>query len=93
MFFKGSRYEKVKDAQINTAEGRIINYKAIRFIPETKAIQMHTVSQGDRLDLISQKYYKDPLLFWRICDANITMLPDELLEETGTRILIPPSLR
>ena len=93
MFYKGSRYENVKEAYITGNGGRVIEYKRIRFIPETKAIQMHTVLQGDRLDLISQKYFKDPLLFWRICDANITMLPDKLLEETGTTILIPLSLR
>ena len=93
MFFIGSRYEKVKELYISGAGGRLIKYKRIRFIPDTQAVQTHSVSQGDRLDLISQKYYKDPLLFWRICDANITMLPDKLLEETGNTILIPPSLR
>ncbi len=93
MFFKGSRYEKVKEASITCADSRVISYKRIRFIPEINAIQTHTVSQGDRPDLIAQKYYKDPLLFWRICDANKTMLPADLLKETGTTVLIPPSLR
>ncbi len=93
MFFKGSRYEKVKEAQITSANGRVIKYKRIRFILETPAIQQHTVVQGERLDLIAQQHYKDPLLFWRICDANKAMLPDGLVEEVGQRILIPPTLR
>lgn len=93
MFFKGSRYEKVVTAQITDASGRAIKYKGIRFIPETPAIMQHTVVQGDRLDLIAHQYYQDPELFWRICDANKAMLPDELVAEVGRRILIPPALR
>jgi len=93
VFFKGSRYEKVKNAQITAASGRVIIYKRIRFIPETPALQQHTVVQGERLDLIAQQYYRDPLLFWRICDANKAMLPDELVAEVGRRILIPPAMR
>ncbi len=93
MFFKGSRYENVKNALFTAVDGRVIQYKRIRFIPETAAIQRHTVGQGERLDLISHRYFKDPLLFWRICDANKAMPPDELVEEAGRRILIPPALR
>jgi nucleoid-associated protein YgaU len=43
--------------------------------------------------MIAHQYYKDPLLFWRIADANKAMLPDELIEEAGERILIPPVQR
>lgn len=93
MFFKGSRYEKVNTHEITDVSGRVIIYKRIRFIPETPAIQQHAVLQGERLDLIAQQYYRDPLLFWRICDANKAMLPDELVAEVGWRILIPPAMR
>ena len=27
-------------------------------------------ADGDRLDLISYRFYRDPEQFWRICDAN-----------------------
>ena len=93
MFFKGSRYEKVKETEITDISGRTIKYIKIRFIPETLATKQHVVVQGDRLDLIAHKNYQDPELFWRICDANLAMLPYELLEEIGRRILIPPALR
>ncbi len=93
MFFKGSRYEKVKEAQLTNTNGRVIKYKRIRFIQETPAIQRHTVVRGERLDLITHQHYKDPLLFWRICDTNKAMLPDELVIEVGRRILIPPAQR
>lgn len=93
MFFKGSRYEKVGTHEISDARGNVVKYKRIRFIPETPAILQHTVVQEERLDLIAHQYYRDPELFWRICDANKAMLPDELVAEAGRRILIPSSLR
>lgn len=91
MFFKGSRYENVKNTEITDLKGRVINCKRIRFIPETSVQQQYTIVQGDRLDLIAQQFYRNPELFWRICDANSVMLPDELVEEIGRQILIPSS--
>ena len=44
--------------------------------------------EGDRLDLIAWKSYKNPELFWRICDANAAMRPDELTETLGWRLRI-----
>lgn len=90
MFFKGSRYATVAEHEITDRNGRTIRYKGIRFIPETKARAVHTVSQGERLDHIAHRYYKDPERFWRICDANDVMNPDDLVEEPGKKIVIPP---
>ena len=93
MFFKGSRYEKVPTAEIVGKSGRVTKYKRIRFIPDTPATRQHVILQGERLDLIAHRYYRDPELFWRICDANKAMLPDELVAEVARRILIPPAQR
>ncbi len=90
MFFKGSRYENVGDAQFTDAQGRVIRYKKIRFIPDTPARFNHLVSQSDRLDLLAFRYYRDPLKFWRIADANHEMIAEELTAQPGRRILIPP---
>jgi hypothetical protein len=90
MFFKGSRYEKVGDIQYTDPQGRVITYKKIRFIPDTPAIFNHLVSQGDRLDLLSFRYYRDPYKFWHIADANNTLQAEALTSQPGTRILIPP---
>jgi len=93
VFFKGSRYEKVKEGRIRDARGREVAYKRIRFIPETPGSLWHTVGQDERLDLIAHRYFQDPELFWRICDANTAMLPDDLVSEQGRAILIPPARR
>jgi len=89
VFFKGSRYEQVPDAQMTIPGGRAVSYKRIRFIPGTAAAGEHTVTQGERLDLIAQQYLRNPECFWRVCDANLSMLPDELDATPGRTILIP----
>lgn len=51
-------------------------------------LQEHVVVQGDRLDNITARYLSDPEHFWRICDANNAMRPDELTETIGRRLRI-----
>jgi hypothetical protein len=46
------------------------------------------VFQGDRLDNIAALYLGDPEQFWRICDANAAMRPNELTETIGRRLRI-----
>jgi nucleoid-associated protein YgaU len=90
MFFRGSRYATVPDAFISDATGRVIRYKTLRFIPETRAPAGHRVVGGERLDHIAYRYYRDPERFWRIADANRALWPDDLLRP-GVIIGIPPS--
>ncbi len=90
MFFKGSRYEKVASSQIKDSKGRPVNYKKIRFISETAGVIGYSVHQGDRLDQIANLSFRDPQRFWRICDANNAMWPDDLLI-VGATLEIPPS--
>ena len=91
MFFKGSRYERVETDEYVDPKGRVILYKKVRFIPETKAQLGHRVRQGERLDHIAQRYYQDPERFWRISDANRATWPDDLIAGPGRTLLIPPS--
>ena len=91
MFFKGSRYEGVETDKYIDRNGRVIPYTKARFIPETKAQLGHLVNQDERLDHIAHRYYRDPERFWRICDANRTLWPDDLTARPGRTILIPPS--
>jgi len=90
VFFRGSRYANVSEGQITDGRGREIRYKKVRFIPETRAQMAHVVNQGERPDHIAHRYLRDPERFWRICDANLTMWPDDLVAEAGRKILIPP---
>jgi hypothetical protein len=90
MFFKGSRYEKVATNTITDASGTVIVYKKIRFIPLTDGIAGYSVKQGERLDQIANRIFRDPQRFWRICDANTAMWPDDLTVVART-LEIPPA--
>jgi hypothetical protein len=89
MFTKNSRYAKVENAEMTDAKGRVITYKQTRFIQPTPALQGHIITEGERLDHISFYYYRDPSRFWRICDANAAMWPDDLAADIGRKINIP----
>jgi hypothetical protein len=89
VFFKGSRYENVDENEIEDRTGRGLHYKKVRFIPPTPAVRGHVVVQGERLDQIAFRTLNDPQRFWRICDANETMWPEDLVVELGRTIGIP----
>lgn len=91
MFEHTSRYYALEDASYTTANGRVITYKRRRFLPDGKNLPLLvevTVTQGDRLDLITARTLGDPEQFWRICDANNTIYPSDLIEP-GRILRIP----
>lgn len=58
--------------------------------PDTLAtVDVHEVKGGERLDNIAAARLGDPEQFWRLCDANRALRPDELTETTGRRLRIP----
>jgi len=67
-------------------------YVLRRFIPSPNTLNVagrHTVAANDRPDSLGAKYLADPLLYWRIADANAVVDPNELTETLGRRIDIP----
>lgn len=93
MFQRGSRYANVADATWKDPGGIEIPYKRLRLLPAPAAIQGHRVVAGDRLDLIAFRFYQDPEQFWRICDANRALLPDDLLLPAGRVLAVPVAER
>jgi hypothetical protein len=89
MFFRGSRYEPVPDAELTASDGRIVRYKRRRVIPEVRTSLATTVRNGDRPDLLSYRALGDPELFWMLCDANRTRRPAELTRTAGRTIAVP----
>jgi hypothetical protein len=91
MFPNTSRYASTKTAETTDANGRQIVYLRRRFIsqPERFALLMeHLVTEGERLGNITFRYLGDPEQFWRICDANGAVRPEELTDTPGQRIRI-----
>jgi hypothetical protein len=70
MFSKRSRYNKLSDVVTLDAKGRSIESKSIRLLPEVTGTFNHVIEEVDRLDHLAYKYYKQPVKWWRICDAN-----------------------
>jgi hypothetical protein len=90
MFFRGSRYENVAEAEIVSAAGRTIRYKRARFIPESPVgRQSYVVRESDRADLATYAVLGDPEVFWRLCDLNRVQRPVDLTAVPGTRIAAP----
>ena len=96
MFDSKSRYYSLDVATISVPDEsepsgtRDIRYVRRRIIPSSDALTTlveHTVAQGERLDQITARYLGDPTQFWRVCDANDVIQPEEL-EETGRVIKI-----
>lgn len=86
-----SRYALIEITTIETSDGETVRYLKRRFVPPSERfslLQEHTVTQGDRLDNVTARYLGDPEQFWRICDANNTMHPDELTKDVGRSIRI-----
>ena len=86
-----SRYYGLATETIQTVDGRTLTYVTRRFVPSPdnfELLQYHTVTQGERLDNITATYLNDPQQFWRICDANGAMRPDDLTKTVGGKIRI-----
>ena len=91
LFPPGSRYHNIETTTFKSADGKEIIHLKRRFVPapdRLSLLQEHIVVEGDRLDNITALYLSDPLLFWRICDANNVMNPPSLTIEIGRRLRI-----
>jgi hypothetical protein len=83
-----SRYATVGTATFVGPDGIPVPYLRRRFIPPPErfsAIGEHRVGDEERLDVIAAQLLGDPTQFWRLCDANLAMRPEEL--EQPDRIL------
>jgi hypothetical protein len=90
-FAPTSRYYGIETATLEKPDGTLLVYVRRRFLPlpESLAVlQEYQVKQGDRLDNLAAQLVGDAEQFWRMCDANTAMRPDELTETIGRRLRI-----
>lgn len=77
-----SRYYALPVLTFTAPDGTVIRYIKRRIIPDAAlypTLTLHRVQQGDRIDLLAARYLGDPLLYWRIADANLAVRPDDPL--------------
>lgn len=94
MFESTSRYAPIDEATIVLPQPdgsmRTTRFKRRRLVPQPATmthLAEHTVTGGERLDVIAARYMGDPTAFWRLCDANEVLRPEDL-ERIGTTINI-----
>jgi hypothetical protein len=91
-----SRYAGIEVATMTAADGRTVTYLRRRFVPPPERFALlseHRVVAGERLDTIADQELGDPELFWRLCDANGALRPDDLLEPgRALRITLPEGI-
>ena len=92
-FAANSRYQTTPTTTLIDADGVEIVYLQRRFVPQPSAFSLlryHVVvgSERARLDNVAATELGDAELFWRLCDANGALDPDELTEPTGRRLRI-----
>lgn len=90
-FSISSRYHSVEISSIENQNGEPVAYVKRRLIPAQEnyfVLQKYICSEGDRPDLLAQKFYNDPERFWQILDANVILDPDELTNTPGKIIKI-----
>lgn len=93
-FSPSSRYARLATATYVDAQGNSYSYMTRRFLPPGSSftlLQQYSIVEGDRLDNLSAKFLGDSEMFWRLCDANDAMEPDELVAQIGRalRITLP----
>ena len=85
-----SRYYDVTRSVLTAANGELTPYLSRRFSPQSDQFALlrnHVVTDAERLDLIAARELGDPEAYWRICDANDALRPDDLLV-VGRRLRI-----
>lgn len=91
LFAPASRYYVVGTTVLETGNGKVVVHLRRRFVPAPERfslLQEHTIVQGDRLDNLANQYLGDPEQYWRLCDANGAIRPDEIMERIGQSIRI-----
>jgi hypothetical protein len=78
VFFAGSRYANLPTYQVVTSDGTMVTVTRLPLPGKPPTLGLHPRPNGQRLDLIAYHFLKDATTFWKLCDANNSMMPDAL---------------
>ncbi len=89
-----SRYYAIAVATLTREDGSVVPYLTRRLLPPVEGftiLREHRVVEGERPDHVAARELGDPEAFWRLCDANGVMHPDELTAEVDAivRVALP----
>ena len=81
IYDRNSRYAKFSTLEQTTdAQGRKVLTMGRARVPAQKELGEHVRRDGQRLDHLASYYLKDASAYWRICEINDVLLPDQLAE-------------
>ena len=89
MIFAGSRYQNTGTYAVKKADGQVVT--ALKPpLPGAAIVRgyLRRRAEAQRLDIVANYYLKDATAFWKLCDANNAIRPDELTETVGRRLRI-----
>jgi hypothetical protein len=93
MFDSSSRYAQQPTHTYLDEQGRVRRFVSLREIPppvpRREDDPVHVVGDAERQDCIAWQILGDPTLYWRLCDANGLLHPDEMTATVGRRLLAP----
>jgi hypothetical protein len=86
MFSSDSRYRRSTVLTDTNSAGLPIEVAELRLPPPTEGSFAHVIQEGDRIDNLANKYYREPRKWWRIADANPEFAtPGQLLGQAPLR--------
>ena len=85
-----SRYDKTPLVKLTDPGGAELELVELREIPRVESVFNATPQPGERVDLLAQRYYREPLLFWKILDASDHLDPFDVVAP-GLPVAIPPN--
>jgi hypothetical protein len=84
----GSRFDGLPLLSAIAPDGTVRRVVALRLRrEELPSVTRHRVVQGEAVDLIARRYFRDEDLWWRVLDANPLFHPLDL--EAGMVLEIP----
>ncbi len=86
MFDDKSRYAKAEQYTVTDSRGRTVSVVASPDPKNESIVGYHVLKQGQRPDHLASVYLGNAAGFWRICEANGTMLPESLSEQAEIAI-------
>jgi hypothetical protein len=87
---KNSRYAKFAEyVEVTDESGTKVLALGPAKRPTLKELGEHVRREGQRLDHLANHYLKDPHGYWKICEMNDVLLPDQLAEVELIKIPSP----
>lgn len=78
MFFPGSRYLQQPSYSFVRRDGTTVQVARLPSPGPALVLGFYRRGAAQRLDLIANHFLGDATTFWRLCDANNSVVPDAL---------------